>query len=62
MDKNLKPVILHADLDCFYCQVEQIRLQLPHEQPAAVQQWNSIIAGSYDFYLLKLITLRGMQA
>jgi nucleotidyltransferase/DNA polymerase involved in DNA repair len=40
-------VIIHLDLDCFYAQVEQQRLQLPREDPIAVQQWGSILAVNY---------------
>lgn len=43
----LQPIILHADLDCFYCQVERIRLSLPDTQPMAVQQWHGVIAVNY---------------
>lgn len=32
-------VCLHVDLDCFYCQVEQQRLNIPTNVPCAVQQW-----------------------
>ncbi|GAN05400.1 DNA/RNA polymerase [Mucor ambiguus] len=39
--------ILHIDLDCFYCQVEQVRLSIPFDTPAAVQQWNGLIAVNY---------------
>ncbi|KAK9760131.1 N-acetyltransferase eso1 [Basidiobolus ranarum] len=39
--------ILHIDLDCFYCQVEQVRLNLPPEKAVAVQQWQGLIAVNY---------------
>ncbi|CAO3666820.1 unnamed protein product [Rhizopus stolonifer] len=39
--------ILHIHLDCFYCQVEQVRLGISSEVPAAVQQWHSLIAVNY---------------
>ena len=39
--------IIHVDLDCFYCQVEQLRLQIPHDVPCVVQQWGSLIAVNY---------------
>lgn len=39
--------ILHIDLDCFYCQVEQVRLGIPFDTPAAVQQWHGLIAVNY---------------
>ncbi|OLY82377.1 N-acetyltransferase eso1 [Smittium mucronatum] len=41
-------VILHADLDCFYCQVEQRRLHLPLSTPLGVQQWGSLVAVNYE--------------
>jgi DNA polymerase eta len=34
-------------MDCFYCQVEQIRLKIPSTTPLAVQQWDSVIAVNY---------------
>ncbi|KAK9864470.1 hypothetical protein WJX84_003099 [Apatococcus fuscideae] len=40
-------VILHIDLDCFYCQVEQKRLGIPASVPCAVQQWEGLIAVNY---------------
>ncbi|KAG0625135.1 hypothetical protein M758_2G030400 [Ceratodon purpureus] len=40
-------VVLHADLDCFYAAVEQVRLGIPTEQPLAVQQWEGLIAVNY---------------
>eukprot|EP00002_Diphylleia_rotans_P037737 TRINITY_DN8466_c0_g1_i1.p1 TRINITY_DN8466_c0_g1~~TRINITY_DN8466_c0_g1_i1.p1 ORF type:complete len:526 (+),score=102.96 TRINITY_DN8466_c0_g1_i1:52-1629(+) len=40
-------VILHIDLDCFYCQVEQQRLNVPSTTPAVVQQHNALIAVNY---------------
>ena len=41
-------VILHADLDCFYAQVEQVRLKLDSSIPIVVQQWNRLIAVNYS--------------
>eukprot|EP00873_Tetraselmis_striata_P002831 jgi/Tetstr1/423095/TSEL_013865.t1 len=41
-------VILHLDLDCFYCQVEQLRLSIPPGTPVAVQQWEGLIAVNYE--------------
>uniref|UniRef100_A0AAV1V9X6 DNA polymerase eta n=1 Tax=Peronospora matthiolae TaxID=2874970 RepID=A0AAV1V9X6_9STRA len=41
-------VIIHLDLDCFYAQVEQRRLNIPDGQPVAVQQWGSLLAVNYD--------------
>ncbi|KAL4548520.1 hypothetical protein Ndes2526B_g01087 [Nannochloris sp. 'desiccata'] len=40
-------VILHIDLDCFYAQVEQVRLGIPRDVPVAVQQWEGLIAVNY---------------
>ncbi|GMH32529.1 hypothetical protein BSKO_00363 [Bryopsis sp. KO-2023] len=40
-------VVIHIDLDCFYCQVEQKRLEIPREIPCAVQQWRGLIAVNY---------------
>ncbi|KAG9284815.1 hypothetical protein G9A89_003738 [Geosiphon pyriformis] len=40
-------VIIHLDLDCFYCQVEQVRLGIPSNVPLAVQQWQGLIAVNY---------------
>lgn len=40
-------VVLHLDLDCFYCQVEQVRLGIPSTTPLAVQQWETVIAVNY---------------
>ncbi|KAK9829326.1 hypothetical protein WJX72_005200 [[Myrmecia] bisecta] len=47
MAGNNARVILHIDLDCFYCQVEQKRLNIPRETPCAVQQWEGLIAVNY---------------
>ncbi|CAM9916500.1 unnamed protein product, partial [Hapterophycus canaliculatus] len=41
-------VIVHADLDCFYCQVEHVRLGIPTSTPLAVQQWDGLIAVNYE--------------
>ncbi|KAJ1670442.1 N-acetyltransferase eso1 [Spiromyces aspiralis] len=40
-------VIAHIDMDCFFCQVEQLRLGVPADQPLAVLQWNGLIAVNY---------------
>lgn len=40
-------VILHCDLDCFYAQVERVRLSLPEDACLAVVQWNSALAVTY---------------
>lgn len=41
------PVILHLDLDCFYAQVESIRLNIDQKEPLALQQWGSLLAVNY---------------
>ncbi|KAL2758343.1 hypothetical protein ACRALDRAFT_2098507 [Sodiomyces alcalophilus JCM 7366] len=40
-------VIAHIDLDAFYAQCEMVRLNIPENQPLAVQQWQSLIAVNY---------------
>ncbi|KAK5656506.1 hypothetical protein OQA88_4483 [Cercophora sp. LCS_1] len=40
-------VIAHIDLDCFYAQVEMVRLDIPEDKPLAVQQWQGLIAVNY---------------
>ena len=40
-------VILHLDLDAFYCQVEHKRLGIDRNVPLAVQQWAGLIAVNY---------------
>ena len=40
-------VILHLDLDAFYCQVEHKRLGIPRDVPLAVRQWQGLIAVNY---------------
>ncbi|KAJ1563433.1 DNA-directed DNA polymerase eta rad30, partial [Nowakowskiella sp. JEL0078] len=37
-------VIIHIDLDCFYAQVEHVRLGIPFYTPLAVRQWDALIA------------------
>ena len=39
--------IAHLDLDCFYAQVESVRLGIPDTTPLAVQQWDGLIAVNY---------------
>ncbi|EPR61890.1 ImpB/MucB/SamB family protein [Toxoplasma gondii GT1] len=41
------PVVVHLDLDCFYCQVEHRRLGIPVSEPLVVRQWNLAIAVNY---------------
>lgn len=40
-------VIAHLDCDCFYAQVELVRLRLPLDTPLCVVQWSSALAVSY---------------
>ncbi|KUI57061.1 N-acetyltransferase eso1 [Cytospora mali] len=40
-------VIAHIDLDAFYAQCEMRRLEIPDDQPLAVQQWQGLIAVNY---------------
>ncbi|POS72209.1 DNA polymerase Eta [Diaporthe helianthi] len=40
-------VIAHVDLDAFYAQCEMRRLEIPDDQPLAVQQWQGLIAVNY---------------
>ena len=39
--------IVHVDLDCFYAQVEAVRLGVPESTPFAVSQWGNLIAVNY---------------
>ncbi|KAI8328838.1 hypothetical protein BC941DRAFT_444155 [Chlamydoabsidia padenii] len=39
--------IIHVDLDCFYSQVEEVRLGLDSSKPVAVQQWTNLLAVNY---------------
>ncbi|KAA6422642.1 MAG: hypothetical protein FRX49_07502 [Trebouxia sp. A1-2] len=45
--RNRTRVILHVDLDAFYCQVEMKRVGIPAHIPCAVQQWEGLIAVNY---------------
>ncbi|XP_053992356.1 uncharacterized protein LOC128883727 isoform X2 [Hylaeus volcanicus] len=47
IEKYQFSVIAHLDLDCFYAQVEQRRLNIPSDTPLAVYQWDGIIAVNY---------------
>ncbi|EGS22696.1 DNA polymerase eta-like protein [Thermochaetoides thermophila DSM 1495] len=40
-------VVAHIDLDCFYAQVEMVRLGIAEDTPFAVQQWQGLIAVNY---------------
>jgi DNA polymerase eta len=44
---DLTRCILHVDLDCYYCQVEQKRLDILPSQPLAVLQWNKLLSVNY---------------
>ena len=47
-DLRRERVIVHIDLDCFYAQVERVRLAIPGDTPLAVQQWRGLIAVDYN--------------
>lgn len=40
-------VIVHIDLDAYYAQCEQVRLNLPDTTPVVCRQWDSLIAVNY---------------
>nr|CCA25240.1 conserved hypothetical protein [Albugo laibachii Nc14] len=40
-------VIVHLDLDCFYAQVEGLRLNIPESEPIAAHQWGFVLAVNY---------------
>lgn len=40
-------IILHADVDCFYCQCEMIDRKIPAERPFAIQQKHIIVTCNY---------------
>ena len=48
MSDHYNRVIIHADLDAFYAQVEAKRLNLDSTVPLGVQQHNMLIAVSYS--------------
>ncbi|QPG74492.1 hypothetical protein FOA43_001822 [Brettanomyces nanus] len=45
--KSPLAVICHVDVNAFFAQYEQNRLNLSHDDPVVCLQWNSIIAVSY---------------
>lgn len=45
--RRLERVVVHLDMDCFYCQVEQVRLAIPSSIPLVIQQWENVIAVNY---------------
>jgi nucleotidyltransferase/DNA polymerase involved in DNA repair len=47
IDLGTPPLYTVTMIDCFYCQVEQVHLGIPYDTPAAVQQWQSLIAVNY---------------
>eukprot|EP00920_Eleutheroschizon_duboscqi_P025713 GHVT01063529.1.p1 GENE.GHVT01063529.1~~GHVT01063529.1.p1 ORF type:complete len:722 (-),score=167.84 GHVT01063529.1:75-2240(-) len=47
MPGPLRRVVAHLDVDCFYCQVEHRRLNIPRHEPLAVQQWRNVVAVNY---------------
>ena len=42
-----KRVIVTLDMDCYYAQCEQKRLNIDENIPLAVRQWNGIVAVNY---------------
>lgn len=57
---ELPRCVVHIDADCFYAAVERQRLQIPPDQPLAVQQWSGLIA--VDYNSRKFGVKRGMSA
>ena len=57
---TLPRCIVHIDADCFYAAVERERLQIPSDQPLAVQQWSGLIAVDYTARTFGIT--RGMSA
>ena len=45
-DENFR-VIVHVDLDCFYAQVEMLRLGIPEDVPYVLLQWSLPVAVNY---------------
>lgn len=53
-------IIMHLDLDCFYAQVEMLRLNVARETPFVVSQWGGLIAVNYparDFGIKRMDNL-----
>lgn len=49
-------VIGHIDLDCFYAQVEMVRLGIPEDKPLAVQQWY-LASASHIIWTVELMSV-----
>jgi hypothetical protein len=47
LDRTLRAII-HLDLDCFYAQVEAVRLGIDLDAPFCVTQWGALLAVSYS--------------
>ena len=47
ISSQLQTVILHVDIDCFYCQCEHLDRKLPTSQPLAVGQKHIIVTSNY---------------
>lgn len=45
--RMLGQVVVHVDMDCFYAQVEMLRLGVRPDEPFVVTQWGSLIAVNY---------------
>lgn len=55
-------IVVHVDLDCFYCQVEQKRLSIPRDQPCAVQQWCAFLWHSSEQLLCHQFVQRDLSS
>ena len=47
MQQQASRVVIHFDMDCFYCQVEARRLGVPRETPLVVDQWGFLLSVNY---------------
>jgi len=62
LDPKQFRIVAHLDMDCFYCQVEHLRLNIPVSEPLAVQQWDTVIAVNYAARASPYSIKRGMKA
>jgi nucleotidyltransferase/DNA polymerase involved in DNA repair len=46
-DPRMRIVVVHADVDCFYCQCEQLDRQIAAEQPLGIGQKHIIVTCNY---------------
>ena len=47
MQQQNDRVVIHFDMDCFYCQVEGRRLGVPRDTPLVVDQWGFLLSVNY---------------